>query len=60
MYICHRKRAQGYLRSSLYNYLTQTTPAKSEFLKLIGIFFCHEKCLSEGGFHLRGRDELRL
>lgn len=55
MYICHRKRAQGYLRSSLYNYLTQTTPAKSEFSKLIGIFFCHEKCLSEGGLHLRGR-----
>ena len=55
MYICHRKRAQGYLRSSLYNYLTQTTPAISEFSKLIGIFFCHEKCLSEGGLHLRGR-----
>ena len=55
MYICHRKRVQGYLRSSLYNYLTQTTPAKSEFSKLIGIFFCHEKCLSEGGLHLRGR-----
>lgn len=60
MYICHRKRAQGYLRSSLYNYLTQTTPAKSEFSKLISIFFCHEKCLSEGGLHLRRRDELRL
>lgn len=44
MYICHRKRAQGYLRSNLYNYLTQTTPAKSEFSKLIGIFFCYEKC----------------
>ena len=47
MYICHRKRVQGYLRSSLYNYLTQTTPAKSEFSKLIGIFFCHEKCSSQ-------------
>lgn len=54
MYICHRKRVQGYLRSSLYNYLTQTTPAKSEFSKLIGIFFCHEKCLSEGGLHIFG------
>ena len=39
MYICHRKRVQGYLRSSLYNYLTQTTPAKSEFSKLISIPF---------------------
>lgn len=38
MYICHRKRAQGYLRSSLYNYLTQTTPAKSAFLKVDCIF----------------------
>lgn len=38
MYICRRKRAQGYLRSSLYNYLTQTTPAKSAFLKVDCIF----------------------
>lgn len=45
MHICHRKRAQGYLRSSLYNYLIQTTPAKSEFSKLIGISFRYEMFL---------------
>lgn len=35
MYICHRKRAQGYLRSSLYNYLIQTTPAKEKVWPII-------------------------